>query len=79
MSLTAKEQKWADKLEKLLTNIPSKRIGLFTIGDSCLYMYNKENESKFDSISEDFCSAVSLSDSELGIIDCSVNIHSIAG
>lgn len=76
MKLTKKEQQWADKVEKLLSNLPSERIGLFTIGDECLMIYDKTKESEFD---DDFCCGVSRSDSLLGYINCSTNIVSAAG
>jgi len=39
--LTKKEQKWLDKLEKVMCECPSERLNCFTTGDCNLTFYDK--------------------------------------
>ena len=38
--LTKKEQSWVNKVQKVLNECPSKRIGFYTIGDSDLTLFD---------------------------------------
>lgn len=40
--MTKEERKWVAKLNKMLANPPSTRLGFFTIGDNYISMYNTE-------------------------------------
>ena len=71
------------KLQKLLLNPPSDRIGLFTIGDCSLTVYDKNYTEEIDRImtrdNVDYCQVVDQLDVGIGIIECKTNIHSTAG
>ncbi|MDE9544184.1 hypothetical protein [Xenorhabdus bovienii] len=47
--LTAAEQKWLDKVQKILNECPSDRLGFYTIGDKFLHIYDL---TKFDEINK---------------------------
>lgn len=80
---TKQEKAWMKKLERLLMNPPSKRLGLFTIGDAELQVYDLNYESKIGDLMDkrgmDFCSAVHELGVGLGSIDSRENIHSTSG
>ena len=80
---TKAEKAWMSKLEKLLMNPPSERLGLFTIGDAELIVYDLNRESEINNLLDrretDFCCAVHELDARLGRIGSSVNIHSTSG
>ncbi|MDX8000805.1 hypothetical protein FE394_16830 [Xenorhabdus sp. Reich] len=38
--LTAAEKKWLDKLQKVLNECPSDRLGFYTIGDSYVTVFD---------------------------------------
>lgn len=40
--MTKEERKWVAKLNKMLANPPSTRLGFFTLGDNYISMYNTE-------------------------------------
>ena len=83
MSTPTKEEKaWMTKVEKLLLNPPSARIGLFTIGDCSIPIYDKTFDEKIDLLQNhnaDFCQAVDDLDAGLGSIGSATHIHSTAG
>lgn len=84
MSTPTKEEKdWMSKVQKLLTNPPSERLGLYTIGDNGLSVYDKSQDAKIDQMmyvrNIDYCQAVHELDAFLGSIDSATNIHSTAG
>ena len=83
MSTPTKEEKaWIKKVEKLLLNPPSERLGLYTIGDCCLTVYDKAFDEKIErlqNLNQDFCQAVNNLDAELGCINSATEIHSTAG
>ena len=64
-------------------NPPSKRIGLFTIGDSDLRVYDRSLEEDIDNLMDkrgiDFCSAVDELDAGFGFINADMSIHSTSG
>lgn len=83
--ITKKEQEWVNSVQELLTNPPSGRLGLYTIGDASLNVYDRTKEGmitafmdkKMDSV--DFCVAVNHADADFGFIESAVQIHSTAG
>ena len=82
MTATKEEKAWMMKVQKLLMNPPSERIGLFTTGDCALNVYDKTFDAEIDSQqnrSYDFCVAVTRLGAGLGAIDSVMNIHSTAG
>lgn len=40
--MTKEERKWVAKLNKMLANPPSTRLGFFTIGDNYISMFNTD-------------------------------------
>lgn len=44
--LNSKEQAWVGKVNKLLKECPSKRIGFYTIGDNNLRMFDVRKNSE---------------------------------
>lgn len=62
--LNKKEKVWMDKLQKLLDECPSKRIGFFTIGDRDLTLFDLERSDEISDLmnsgrgNTDFCVAV---------------------
>ena len=45
-NLTKKEQAWMNKLQKVIDECPSKRIGFYTIGDSDLVAFDATKMDK---------------------------------
>lgn len=70
-TLTKKEKAWLDKVQKVLDECPSERIGFFTIGDPTI---NAFDVTKFDEIQNhlsnnnggDFCKSVMVMDADFG-------------
>ncbi|MGJ7086447.1 hypothetical protein [Morganella morganii] len=60
--LTKEEIKWVEKVQKILNECPSKRIGFFTIGDSDVTLYDTakmdEIMSYFDAGKSEYGGAV---------------------
>ena len=82
--LTKKEAEWLDRLEDILLNPPSERIGFYTIGDSDLMCYDKSYDDQIDELSDkhkewDFCVCVAHLEASLGIVKASTAIQSTAG
>ena len=77
------EKAWMEKLEKLLTNPPSDRIGTYTTGDREIMVYERTKEDDLNDIMDrcntDFCCAVDELDAGLGIVRAAMNIHSTSG
>lgn len=46
--LTKKEQKWLDKLEKVMCECPSKRMACYTIGDNNLTFYDENVSNQWE-------------------------------
>ncbi len=82
--LTKQEAIWLHKLEKILMNPPSQRIGFYTIGDAYLSAYDRSREidinNALDQIgNSDFCHAVDKLDAGLGEVSSACQIFSTAG
>jgi len=82
--LSKAEINWLKRLEKLLMNPPTKRIGFYTIGDANLQAYDSRFEDHIhhrldNGLSSDFCVATSDLDVDLMSVKSAVNIHSTAG
>ncbi|EMH9510352.1 hypothetical protein ACPS97_003714 [Providencia rettgeri] len=45
--LTKKELAWIEKVQKVLDECPSERIGFYALGENELHLYNKEGESGY--------------------------------
>ena len=46
--LTAAERKWIKKLQKVIDECPSERLGFYTIGDNNICMYDAEKYDELD-------------------------------
>jgi hypothetical protein len=82
--LTKAEKSWLKKLEKLLMNPPTNRIGFYTIGDSDLLAYDRTREDEVhDTMDEnersDFDWCVESLGASFGSISSACAIHSTAG
>jgi hypothetical protein len=81
--LTASEKKWVAKLEAVLAECPSTRIGAFTIGDCEINLYDnsfeKEINSRMDRVGGDFCSTVQTLGCGLGSVSFPFPVHSTCG
>ena len=80
---TKAEAAWMKKVERLLMNPPSARIGIYTVGDCGMTVYDKTKDDQIhqimDSRNADFCCAVEDTDARIGDIRTAMNIHSTAG
>jgi len=84
MSTPTKEEKaWMKKVENLLMNPPTERLGFYTTGDADLTVYDKTHDPEIDLMQrveeEDFCVCVERFGAEIGVIRSASNIHSTAG
>ena len=82
--LSKAEINWLDRLEKLLMNPPTKRIGFYTTGGPYLNAYDNRFEDHVhyrldNDLSSDFCGATDELDVDLMSVKSAVNIHSTAG
>lgn len=83
--LTAAEKKWIAKLEDLLAECPSKRIGAFTIGDDSIMLYDRSFDGEIDKLQDwrgggcDFAIAVDSLECNLGSVQFPFTVHSTAG
>jgi hypothetical protein len=81
--LSNAENKWLRDVEKLLSNPPSERLGLYTTGDNALCVFDNrflnEIHSILDSENKDFPQAVFQLDIDLGDIKSKQQIHSVSG
>ena len=82
--LTKEELKWLKKVQKVINECPSKRLGAYTIGDTDITIYDSTLEddicARLDSgESMDFGPAVHELNAYLGSIDFPFNVHSTAG
>ena len=78
MPLTPQEKRWVKRLQKVLNECPTSRIGFYTTGDCCLFLYDigaVEDEGAL----RDFCLIVSDADAELGDVVFPNLVHSTAG
>ncbi|MBV2144195.1 hypothetical protein KUG47_11895 [Falsochrobactrum sp. TDYN1] len=80
--LTNAESKWLKKLQKVLNECPSDRLGFYTIGDEGVFIYDKSFDAEineFMNAGKDFCIAVYELDADLDHILFPSNVHSTAG
>jgi hypothetical protein len=82
--LTAAEKQWIAKLEAVLAECPSKRIGSFTIGDPQIVLYDSSMDAEIGKLmdsrdSYDFCQAVEEVGATLCVVDFPFPVHSTAG
>jgi len=80
---TLEESKWVKRLQKVLKDCPSNRLGFYTIGDREVHIYDRDKEREidvaFNNHNVDFCQAVEGNDASLGILRFPNLVHSTAG
>lgn len=81
--LTKQEAAWVKKLQKVLDECPSERLGFYTIGDPTMWVYDKsldkeiaEHQEKRDG---EFSTSVIAVGADLTMIEFPSNVHSVAG
>jgi len=82
--LTAEERAWAEKLNRVLQECPTARIGAYTISDANITLYDKELEMRPDILkvieaANDFCVGVWRTGIGLGTVHSRFKINSTAG
>ncbi|KXS55009.1 MAG: hypothetical protein AWU57_605 [Marinobacter sp. T13-3] len=81
--LTKAERDWLNKLQAVLDECPSDRLGAFTIGDPSIYIYDSRFESEINEIinsgNTDFCAATDKLGSDLSVLRMPFAVHSTAG
>lgn len=80
--LTKAEKAWVAKIQKLLDNPPSDRLGFYTIGDPNVSVYDRSKEDEMNEMSEqgeDWCGCVRAFDADLGSLRFPASVHSTAG
>ncbi len=82
--LTKEEKTWLRRLEKVLMNPPTDRIGFYTIGDAELIGYDRSRQAEIDNEFDgreraDFCMIVAEIDAEFRSVSSKCQILSTAG
>lgn len=81
--LTKAERDWLNKLQTVLDECPSDRLGAYTIGDPRISIYDSRFESEINEIMDsgktDFCIATDELGVNLGDLKMPFAIHSTAG
>ena len=82
--LTKPEKAWLNKIQKLLMNPPTNRIGFYTIGDNDLLTYDRTRENEVHNNMDnherrDFDGCVESIQAGFGSISSACAIHSTAG
>lgn len=83
--LTKAEKDWIAKVQAVLDECPSDRLGFYTIGDSNVTIYDRSKDAKiYDILDEndrmDFCSGVDKAKADTGHeLMFPSNVHSTAG
>lgn len=81
--LTQAENDWLAKLQALLDECSSSRLGAYTIGDPDLGLYDRHFEPEINKLLDtgkyDFCTAVANLDADLGRLRFPFQVHSTAG
>lgn len=81
--MTPEERKWIKKLQKVLDQCPSDRIGFYTVGDPHVTVYDRSKEGAInqtlDSGSGEFANAVDDNNAWLGSLNFPSQVHSTSG
>lgn len=77
------EKAWLKKLEDVLMNPPSERIGFYTIGDADLSVYDRARDDEIlahcDDRNCDYGDAVRALEAEFTFIRSACQIHAVRG
>jgi len=84
VKLNKAELEWITKVQKILDDCPSKRLGFFTIGDNSVTIYDLRKETKIGDIldegRQEFCGAVIEAGADTGMfLTFPANVHSTSG
>lgn len=81
--LTKAEKEWLSRLQSVLNECPSDRLGAYTMGDQALELYDTGFDAKIheltDDLTTDFCQAVLKTESDLGSLSMPFPVHSTSG
>lgn len=82
--LTKAELNWLTKLQAVLDECPSERLGAYTIGDARISIYdtrfeNEINEMLTSGATGFFCAAAEKLGADLANLDMPFNVHSTSG
>lgn len=77
--LTPAERAWVKKVNEVLKECPSKRLGFYTIGDHDITVYDKTFDPAIDKDGRDFGVAADALGVVLDFITFPSNVHSTAG
>ncbi|MEQ5221011.1 hypothetical protein ABN242_03045 [Providencia alcalifaciens] len=82
--LTKKELAWIEKVQKVLDECPSERLGFYTIGDPMVWIYDRSKENEvwgwMDKNKGDFCFGTKAMDADFFTsIDFPAPVESTAG
>lgn len=77
--ITAAERAWIKKVNKVLAECPSDRLGFYTIGDPDITVYDKTFDPEIDKHGGDVGVAVNELDCGLDTVLFPSNVHSTAG
>ena len=81
--ISKEEKAWLRKLERLLMSPPTDRLGLYTIGDFELTVYDRTHDDALNAAQDaravDFCQIVDELGVHMGTVRSACQIHSTAG
>ena len=81
--MTKEEDAWVKKVQRLLSNPPSDRLGFYTVGDHDVTVYDASRQAEIDAAydagSMEFSGAVEDCDAVLGRLNFPNQVHSTAG
>lgn len=84
--LTKAEKEWIEKVQAVLNECPSQRLGFFTIGDSNISVFDKRKEGKINDAMDagisgcgDFGPSVDKFNAYLGELIFPSGVYSTAG
>ena len=82
--MTKEERAWVARVQKLLSNPPSDRIGFYTTGDRNVTIYDCTKDQEINDYHDaretvEFCGAVNHFDARLGELIFPSGVHSTTG
>lgn len=82
--MTDAERKWVKKLQKVLNECPSERIGFYTTGDRSVTVYDRSKEEDINADLDsgragEFGCSVDLNDAYFEVLNFPAPVHSTAG
>lgn len=81
--LTDDEAKWIKKLNRVLSQCPSERLGFYTVGDASIEIYDLNMQGEIDALMDrkgrDLGPAAEEVDAKLSRLKFPSNVHSTAG